>query len=158
MYRQINVHTEDTKYQRILWRENQDHPFKVYELITITYGTACAPFLATRCIKELTIQEANQFPEATEVIARDTYMDDILTGAHTLEEALNLRNGIIQVLQKGGFELSKWSSNCSSLLLGIPQTSDSPKIINFSNEKVKTLGILWEPTRDMFEYNVILNS
>ena len=51
MYRQFWVHTDDRKYQKILWRYNSDQPLKTYQLITVTYGTSAAPFLAVRCLK-----------------------------------------------------------------------------------------------------------
>ncbi|GFX41413.1 integrase catalytic domain-containing protein [Trichonephila clavipes] len=50
------------KLQRILWRENMDEPIKTFELSTVTYGTTSAPFLATRTLKQLALDEAGNFP------------------------------------------------------------------------------------------------
>ena len=44
MYRQIRISRDDIDYQRILWRKNPDEPVKHFRLLTVTYGTACAPF------------------------------------------------------------------------------------------------------------------
>ncbi|GFW38116.1 integrase catalytic domain-containing protein [Trichonephila clavipes] len=49
------------KLQRILWRENMDEPIKTFELSTVTYGTTSAPFLATRTLKQLALDEAGNF-------------------------------------------------------------------------------------------------
>jgi len=49
MYRQIRVHPEDYDPQCILWRRSSDEPLRQYQLVTVTYGTAPASFLATRC-------------------------------------------------------------------------------------------------------------
>ncbi|XP_058448849.1 uncharacterized protein LOC131428824 [Malaya genurostris] len=40
MYRQINMHPDDTHKQRIYWREHPNDPLKTLELMTVTYGTA----------------------------------------------------------------------------------------------------------------------
>lgn len=50
MYRQIQVHHENTSLQSILWRSSPHQEIKIYELNTVTYGTAAAPYLATRTL------------------------------------------------------------------------------------------------------------
>jgi len=50
MYRQVWVHPEGRCLQRILWRKTHDQTITTYELNTVRYGTASAPFLATRCL------------------------------------------------------------------------------------------------------------
>ena len=68
MYRQINVDRRDTLLQRILWRNNPSEQVKTYELTTVTYGTAAAPFLATRALHQLALDERQQYPTAAEII------------------------------------------------------------------------------------------
>ena len=46
MYRQILVHPDDHRHQCILWRHRVDEPIRVFTLKTVTYGLACAAFLA----------------------------------------------------------------------------------------------------------------
>lgn len=48
MYRQVLIHEEDRRYQRILWRE--DGRIKTYQLNTLTFGVSSSPFLAIRTI------------------------------------------------------------------------------------------------------------
>ncbi|XP_018307765.1 uncharacterized protein [Mycetomoellerius zeteki] len=43
MYRQILVAPEQRSLQRILWRKTTEDPIEVFELNTVTYGTASAP-------------------------------------------------------------------------------------------------------------------
>ncbi|XP_043256445.1 uncharacterized protein LOC122399668 [Colletes gigas] len=59
MYRQIVVHPQDRKYQRILWRDNPQAPIDTYELNTVTYGTSAAPFLAIQSLQQLAKGESN---------------------------------------------------------------------------------------------------
>ncbi|XP_060861476.1 uncharacterized protein LOC132938548 [Metopolophium dirhodum] len=53
MYRQILVHPDDCKLQRILYRSSPSETLKEYTLRTVTYGTKSAPYLATRCLSQL---------------------------------------------------------------------------------------------------------
>jgi hypothetical protein len=48
MYRQIKIHEDDQPFQRILWRFNLKEKVEEYQLTTVTYGTASAPYLAVR--------------------------------------------------------------------------------------------------------------
>ena len=111
MYRQVEVTPEDSSYQRILWRENSSEPIKIYNLKTVTYGTASAPFLATRVLSQLSEDEGFSHPFAAQVLIHDFYVDDLLTDAATFQEALDLRNDLVQLVGKGGLTLRKWASN-----------------------------------------------
>ncbi|XP_018375476.1 PREDICTED: uncharacterized protein LOC108769146 [Trachymyrmex cornetzi] len=62
MYRQIFVDQSQTSLQRILWRANPEEGAVTYELLTVTYGTSAASFLATRCLTHLADQHGSEFP------------------------------------------------------------------------------------------------
>ncbi|XP_062538369.1 uncharacterized protein LOC134206657 [Armigeres subalbatus] len=84
MYRQILMTPEHQHYQRIFWREQVSDPLRVLELDTVTYGTASAPYQATRCLAQLAEEERDENPIATRIITREVYMDDMLSGAETV--------------------------------------------------------------------------
>ncbi|KAL6419071.1 hypothetical protein ACFW04_011593 [Cataglyphis niger] len=111
MYRQILVDPEDRSLQRILWRHDDQTTPRTYELNTVTYGLACAPFLAVRSLRQLADDEEARFPHGSAVLRRDVYVDDILTGAPTIEEAMDLQCQLIGLCTAGGFPLRKWSAN-----------------------------------------------
>jgi hypothetical protein len=75
--------------------------------VTVTYGTAPASFLATRCLKQLASEEASSHPLAAEVISRDMYVDDLVTGSNNLSQARKLQEDITYILGKGCFTLHK---------------------------------------------------
>ena len=121
MYRQIRVHSKDYDLQRVLWRRSSDEPLRQYQLVTVTYGTTPATFLATRCLNQLASEEASSYPLAAEVISRDMYVDDLVTGSNDLLETRKLQEEIIHILKKGGFALHKWCANHPDLLKGTPE-------------------------------------
>ncbi|XP_011859671.1 PREDICTED: uncharacterized protein LOC105557115 [Vollenhovia emeryi] len=57
MFRQIIVREEDRALQRILWRTSQTQQIRTYQLNTVTYGTAPAPYPAMRCLQQLADEE-----------------------------------------------------------------------------------------------------
>ncbi|GFW99501.1 integrase catalytic domain-containing protein [Trichonephila clavipes] len=135
------------------FRKHEDAPVKTYKLATVTYGTVSAPFLATRTLKALADEEKAEFPDASDVICNDSYMDDILSGESTLEGAKKLQTRLSQLLERGCFELHKWVSNSPELLKDL---SESPYVFDkeFQDAPVKTLGMLWDPKVDCLTYKV----
>ena len=53
IYRQILVNPKDSNLQRIVWRYAPHKELQHYALRTVTYGTASASFLATRCLAQI---------------------------------------------------------------------------------------------------------
>ncbi|XP_018302674.1 uncharacterized protein [Mycetomoellerius zeteki] len=70
MYRQVMVHPSQTRYQRILWRNDSSSNVQAYELVTVTYGTSSASYLATRCLKWLAERYANELPSGSVCVGR----------------------------------------------------------------------------------------
>lgn len=152
MYRQIRIEDEDTNLQRIIWRSNPNSPLTTYRLKTVTYGTASAPFLATRCIQQLAFEEKVKFPLAAAVALKDFYVDDLITGADSKEKTLDIHLQMINMLKLGGFHIRKWCTNDLSLLSSIPEDL---RAINYEvhsdNELfVRSLGLIWKPIQDIF--------
>ncbi|XP_029157306.1 uncharacterized protein LOC114929791 [Nylanderia fulva] len=121
MFRQIRVSDNDCNYQQIIWRKHPDEELKTYRLKTVTYGTACAPFIANRILKQIAVDEGKNYPLAAPV----------------LENNFFTRNQLINLLKSGNMELRKWANNSKDLLHDIPEanhglairiTSESPTI------------------------------
>ncbi|KAJ8914345.1 hypothetical protein NQ315_011333 [Exocentrus adspersus] len=87
----------------------------------------------------------------------DTYVDDIVTGCSTVGEALALKNELIHLCNKGGFELHKWGSNKSQLLANssVDARNNAPSLSLDTDEITKVLGLLWVPSSDTFTYKLI---
>ncbi|GFQ72842.1 integrase catalytic domain-containing protein [Trichonephila clavata] len=89
---------------------------KISRLTTVTYGTKSAPYLATRSLKQLAIDDGDKYQLAAEVIMSDVYMDDLLTGADDLESGRKLQEQQVSLLRGAGMELHKWSASNPLLL------------------------------------------
>lgn len=79
MYRQIIVDKPDTDLQRIVWRPTINEDMKVYQLSTVTYGTASAPYLAIKSLQTLAKLERNNYPIGSDIALNNFYVDDVLS-------------------------------------------------------------------------------
>lgn len=100
MFRQISVHPSDTDFQRILWRPSREAALEAahFRLLIVTYGFTPAPYLAMRVLKQLSLDERSSYPAAVSVLNDSIYVDDALFGADNVEELVNCRVQLIELL------------------------------------------------------------
>ncbi|XP_076661051.1 uncharacterized protein LOC143364796 [Halictus rubicundus] len=152
MYRQFLIRPEDRIYQRILWRDPHEE-IKTYELTTVTFGLASAPYLAIRSLHQLATDEERNFSGAAARIKRDLYVDDLVTGTDSITEAKRLQHQIITLLKKGALNIRQWASNEPKLLSSLSKELIHPKILGDAST-MKTLGISWDAQHDTIRYSV----
>lgn len=155
MYRMISMHPEHRPLQRIIWRNKPEDELEIYELNTVTYGTAAAPYMAIRCLNQLALDNIANHPVSSQVILRDFYVDDLLTSADSVEDLSQICKDISKILRSGCFELRKWISNDPSIIQGLcsPDTSNGILCLN-KNESSKTLGIQWVSRADLLTFKI----
>ncbi|XP_070171430.1 uncharacterized protein, partial [Polyergus mexicanus] len=110
MFRQIRVHRDDVDFLRIFWRSNINSPIQFYRLLTVTYGTAPAPYLAMRVINQLAIDEGHSFPKAQTIVQDSIYVDDVLFGADEVPSLKESRDQLTKLMARGGFHLRRWTT------------------------------------------------
>lgn len=153
MYRQILINPEQRQLHRILWRPNVNEELDVYELNTVTYGTAAASYLAVRCLYQLALNIRESNPKIAKIIERDFYVDDLLTGSDSINEAAQICKEVSEVLNTGCFELRKFYSNNPDALKYVKNSDPFTKLINLgTNENAKTLGLIWHYPTDNLTY------
>ena len=76
------------------------------------------------------------------VIKNGMYMDNLLSGCFSIEDALRIQKNLIAALKTGGFDLRKWTSNKSELIkcLDMYRNSDDVSVFECTDYIVKTLG------------------
>ncbi|KAI5732210.1 hypothetical protein M8J77_023385 [Diaphorina citri] len=154
MYRCIDLDPRDCKYQHILWRFNPSDPITEFELKTISFGLACAPYIAQKVLQKLAIDEGARFPRAALAVQNSVYIDDFVTGSYSIDEAISFQQELTDLLASGGFSLRKWASSEPSVLknLQVDHLEKPHKLGN--SESIKVLGLQWDPVSDSFFYVV----
>ena len=77
MFLQIGLKEEDRDSHRYLWRNlDPDATPKIYRMTRVTFGVISSPFLAICATQEHARRCKETFPEASDEILRNTYVDD----------------------------------------------------------------------------------
>lgn len=159
MYRMILMRRQDIDFQRVLWRNTKDSTeVKDYRLKTVTFGTASAPYLAIKTLMKLADEEGEAYPEAAKIVCEDFYVDDLISGCDTTEQAIEISKQIMSILQRGGFDLQKWASNDKDFL----KSMDAKKVTTKANfdimldGTIKALGLSWHLGEDECRYQLQL--
>ena len=86
----------------------------------VTFGVISSPFLAICTTQEHARRCKETFPEASDEILRNTYVD-FASGKDTVREAVRLRQSSKQLMEQAAFNLTKWSSNSLEVMQAIPE-------------------------------------
>nr|CAI5820348.1 unnamed protein product [Callosobruchus analis] len=154
MYRMIFIDPDQRKFQKIIWRDDPDKDLSVFQLNTVTYGTTAGSFLAIRSLYQLANEIKSEHPCIANIIRKNMYVDDLLTGATDVEQAKQLCRQIHDIFITRGFQLRKWRSN---RLEAIQDFSHDSEPIEFSlnkEQEAKTLGLTWNSEIDFLSYKV----
>lgn len=155
MYRQFWVHPSDAKFQQILWRSEPHMPLKLYELKTVTFGTAAAPFLAIRCLHYIADSVNETHPQISTLIKRNFYVDDLLSSFNNINEAKRSKELLTKIFTSFSLNLRKWNSNERSLA----EETSVGDIIDLklnSSSTCSILGMKWDTHTDQLSYAITL--
>ena len=91
-----------------------------------------------------------------ECVNRSFYVDDILKSGETEEEAVSIIKQLMELMQIGGFNLTKFQSNRKEVMDCLPPQNVSQSTVTFSKDGgniQKTLGIHWNITDENFFFS-----
>jgi len=94
------------------------------------------------------------FPKASHIVRLFMYVEDVLAGANSIQEAQLAISDLHHAFNRAGFPLRKWAANQESILEDIPNEDllhDDFRDLK-SESFVKTLGIRWNATSDEFYF------
>ena len=86
-------------FQQILWRASSQDPISVFDLCKVTYCITSSAYQAIRTLLQLASEESENFPEASESVRKNMYVDDVFVfGADTIEEAIELAKELLSLV------------------------------------------------------------
>ena len=161
MYRQIKMAEKDIPYQRVLWRDGVYGPIQEYELTTVTFGLAAAPYLAIRTLLKLASDEEKNFPQGANLTRNNFYVDDLLASFASVEQAQQAVESLVKLTQAGQFKLRKWATSNHEALKNI----DSKDLLSAmevllsedKSDSIKALRVKWTPNTDKMHINIQMN-
>lgn len=165
----IRIEECDRDMLRFLWFSD---PFNVNSEIVhlrftrLVFGFRPSPAILGEVIQQHCYQFKLEHPEIVELIVQSLYVDDLISGQKTVEDAFNLYQIAKNIMAKGGFNLRKWNSNSSKLKKLIAEAenlnvedNNSELVVSAPTGTVeckvgKLLGVLWDGETDTFLFNV----
>lgn len=156
MFHQIHIRKEDQQYQRFLWKfKNCDEP-SILCMKVMTFGATCSPACASYILNLNADRFEVEYPNAVHAIHRSHYVDDLLEGKDSEEDAIQLAKEIRLIHKQGGFEIRNWSSNSKLFVKAMTHdttssTDDNIELKPDSNIE-KVLGLWWNTSTDCFTF------
>ena len=90
MYHGIELHSSDRDLHRFVWRRDPTEALRDYHMTRVTFGVSASSFIANMSVKQNPLDYAMEFPLAFSAVKDNFYVDDGLTGANSVEEAIKL--------------------------------------------------------------------
>ena len=91
--------------------KDDDGKIADFRMSRVTFGISSSPCLASQVLRQVADDYASVHSEAAKEIKQSLYVDDVLTGAQTVEQAVHLRQELNLLLGKGLMTLRKWRAN-----------------------------------------------
>jgi len=152
----IAVDEKDRDVLRFIWVDDvakEEPELRVYRFTRVVFGVSSSPFLLNATVK----YHLERFLSSNEAVVKrllqSTYVDDIISGANSDEEAFELYSQAKEIFRQGGFNLRKFLSNSQPLQTKIdfaeelpnsdPATDSTPTV-----REVKVLVVTWNPHND----------
>ena len=157
MYRAVELTPADKDLHRFVWRNDPKDQLVDYRMTRVTFGVSASSFAANMSVKQNALDHATRYPLAARAVHDSFYVDDGLTGADSISEAIELQNQLQDLFATGGFLLRKWNSSESQVIQHLsPDLRDvkSTQSMPSTEGYTKTLGIQWNVNKDHFKLSV----
>ena len=163
----IEIDPADRDCLRFLWVDdiNKDEPkVCVMKFRRAVFGVCSSPFQLNAVLRHHIGKYQDLDPEFVTKLTEGFYVDDLVTGAKSVEEVRSLYLHAKERMQSGGFRLRKWKSSDQALDNEIK--SEERKLERAAEDatyakeslggtvegkKTKVLGVIWDNVSDRLE-------
>lgn len=149
---QIRIRENERDALRFHWRKDPHDVVEVLRFTRVLFGLVSSPFLLGGVLEAHLDQWEKIAPKAAAELRKSLYVDDIITGGNTIQEAKQRKTEAIEILGDATFSLHKWASNAKEL-----EDDNDPKGENaeqtvakqqLETKETKILGIIWNKEND----------
>ena len=150
MFREISLHPSDRDYHHFV-TTTEEGDIRDMRMTRLTFRVTSSPLLVTQTLRKLADNYSSELPQAAQTVHTSFYVDDCLTGADSLEEAISLREGLNDLMSRGCMKLRKWRTSSAALRATIPDElleTESTLLITTPSSHHKALGVHWDTGRD----------
>ncbi|XP_043241728.1 uncharacterized protein LOC122391661 [Amphibalanus amphitrite] len=165
MFLQVKVPEHQRDFLRFLWWPdgNIKASPKQYRMTVHLFGATSSPSCANFALRRTATDHGTVYDrQVPGTVLNNFYVDDCLVTTTSENDAINLALSLKQLCSKGGFNLTKFTSNSVIVLDSIPEADHSPKIksLNLRIDTLPTdraLGVSWNVQSDRLGYQLELS-
>ncbi|XP_064470081.1 uncharacterized protein LOC135384827 [Ornithodoros turicata] len=154
---QILLEEADRDSLRFLWysttpKNGEPLPsVETWRMTRVPFGAKSSPFLLAATIRHHLQSVETTYTPTASLLASHFYVDDLVVGLDTVEEALTLYHQARQILRAASMKLVKWTSNCAPLR----STFEADGTTSASDTSLKkVLGLVWDVDTDELRYSL----
>lgn len=165
MFYQVKVPEKDRDMLRFLWFKDgsNNEEVQVYRMTAHVFGGVWSPACAAYALQRTFSDHGKNLEGAVKDTARNFYVDDILHSVDDEEQAARVASKLTDLMKRGGFRLTKWSSNQPKVLGGVPKEDRSEigtqsGVLPANLTVGKALGVVWDQGADRLAVRVDVKS
>ena len=102
MYRAVLLPKKQHDLHCFIWREDQEQALVDCRMSRLTFGVPASSFAANLPMKQKALENMVTHSHAIQVVFNSFYVDDDLTGANSIGEAVQLRKEVQELFALGG--------------------------------------------------------
>ena len=151
---QVRIKECERDALRFHWKPPGEGAVQIYRFTRALFGLTCSPFLLGGVIDQHLELWQDREPEIVAELRRNLYVDDLLTGGITTEEARTKKASMTEILGEAAFKLHKWNASDKELEED-GDTSSVNEEQSFAKQQLrvqrnesKLLGLPWDKTSD----------
>lgn len=159
---QVAIQSQDRDALRFLWfseapiPDNQHPQLECWRMTRVPFGTTASPFLLGATLQHHLKSFSDTDEELANSLLKSFYVDDLLTGASTIQGALEIVYKTQEMLRQAGMKLTKWASNAPEVQKIFERNDvhcDSAKKTFHEPAESKVLGVVWNRGIDEFSFS-----
>ena len=151
---QIRVRETERDALRFHWRSGEEDEIETYRFTRVLFGLAPSPFLLNGVLEAHLDTWERRCPDVVAELRKSLYVDDLLSGGQTTEQAQHRKEMASEILRDATFQLHKWNSNVPELedkTTAQPEDEQTyaKQQLNVSQQESKILGLRWNKQQDI---------
>ena len=158
MYHRVGVPESDADMLRFLWfrDDDPDGEIQVWRMKCHVFGAVSSSSVASFALRRCAEEGMSSYPEAADVLLRNTYVDDALCTVDSVEGAISLARDLKELCATGGFDMTKFTGNSSQFLKRVPVEDRGKNVKQLDLDKDRlcaesALGMRWSVEEDSFQ-------
>ena len=151
---QIRIREAERDAPRFHWKCPGQSVIQTYRFTRALFGLTSSPFLLGGVINQHLTLWKTKYPEFVEELRKSLYVDDLLSGGSTVEEAQMKKSMSKEIFEDATFILHKWHSNESELEKDSnckgnhEEQSYAKQQLGATSSETKMLGLPWDKKND----------